>query len=56
MALVHIYQEFNCYSKALDFKDRTLCVYDPLAYDTWLRVYRRDGKYIVEGHRFASAD
>lgn len=56
MSKVHIYQEFNTYDKALDFKCRTLCVYDPLAYDTWLRVVRREGKYIVEGHRYASAD
>jgi hypothetical protein len=60
MSKVHIYQEFDQYWKALDFKCRVECTYDPLAYDTYLRVrvvgkhpYR---KYIVEGSRFASAD
>ena len=60
MGMVHIYQEFDQYWKALDFKARTECVYDPLAYDTHLRIKgvgkHPQRKYIVEGYRFASAD
>jgi hypothetical protein len=60
MSKVHIYQEFDQYWKALDFKQRTLMLFDPMAYDTWLDV-RAEGKhpqrkYIVHGHRYASAD
>jgi hypothetical protein len=54
--MIHIYMEFDTYLKALDFKLRTLACYDPMAYDTSLRVCRREGRYIVEGSRFASAD
>jgi hypothetical protein len=53
---VHIYQEFKRMSEALDFKLRTLIAYDPMGYDTSLRVYEKDGKVIVSGSRYASAD
>jgi hypothetical protein len=56
MGKVHIYMEFSTYSQALDFKLRTLMNYDPMAYDTAIRMVRREGKYIVEGLRYASAD
>lgn len=54
--MIHIYMEFNTYLEAVEFKLRTLMTYDPMAYDTAIRMVRREGKYIVEGHRHASAD
>lgn len=54
--MIHIYMEFNTYLEAVEFKLRTLMTYDPMAYDTAIRMVRREGKYIVEGHRCASAD
>ena len=54
--MIHIYQEFTSYASALEYKLRMLTMYDPMAYDTWLEVTRKDDKYIVRGHRFASAD
>lgn len=56
MGKVHIYMEFSTYLEAVEFKLRTLMTYDPMAYDTAIRMVRREGKYIVEGHRNASAD
>lgn len=56
MGKVHIYQEFQTYTQALEYKLRVLMAYDPLAYDTSIDMVRREGKYIVQGYRYASAD
>lgn len=56
MAKVHIYQEFFEYGAAREFMLRTLTIYDPMAYDTVLHISKLEGMYVVQGHRYASAD
>lgn len=56
MGKVHIYAEFFEYGAAREFMLRTLSIYDPLAYDTVLNISKVDDLYVVQGHRYASAD
>jgi hypothetical protein len=53
---VHIYQEFFTYDQAREFMLRTLTIYDPMAYDTSVSLSKIDRMYVVQGHRYASAD
>lgn len=53
---VHIYVEFHDYATAREYMLRTLSIYDPLAYDTVLHISKVDDLYVVQGHRYASAD
>jgi len=56
MGKVRIYMEFSTYGQALEYQLRTLKEYDPMIYGTAIRMVRREGKYAVEGFRYATAD